>query len=202
NGPAGFDYTVQDNGTTNGSPDFKTSTAHVSFNVTAVNYAPSFTKGADQTVNEDAGAQTVNNWATNISAGPADESGQTLTFNVTGNDNTALFSTQPVVSSAGTLTYTPAAHAFGTANITLTLSDNGGTANGGSDTAAPQSFMIAVGAVADTPSVTPATTLEDTQSTSGLVISRNAADGSEVTHFKITNILHGTLFQNDGTTPI
>ena len=62
--------------------------------------------------------------------------------------------------------------------------------------------MITVGAVADTPSVTPATTLEDTQSTSGLVISRNAADSSEVTHFKITNILHGTLFQNDGTTPI
>ena len=32
--------------------------------------------------------------------------------------------------------------------------------------------------VADTPSVTNATTSEDTQSTSGLVVSRNAADGS------------------------
>ena len=56
--------------------------------------------------------------------------------------------------------------------------------------------------MADTPSVTNATTNEDTQTTSGLVISRNAADGAEVTHFKITDITNGTLFQNDGTTPI
>ena len=42
--------------------------------INPVNDAPSFTKGADQTTNEDAGAQTVNNWATNISAGPPDES--------------------------------------------------------------------------------------------------------------------------------
>ena len=41
--------------------------------VTAVNDVPSFTKGADQTVNEDAGAQSVTGWATAISAGPSDE---------------------------------------------------------------------------------------------------------------------------------
>src|SRR5262249_3843357 len=61
---------------------------------------------------------------------------------------------------------------------------------------------ITVNPVADTPSVTNATTNEDTQTTSGLVISRNAADGSEVTNFKITSITNGTLYQNDGTTPI
>ena len=43
--------------------------------------------------------------------------------------------------------------------------------------------------------VTNATTNEDTQTTSGLVISRNAADGAEVTHFKITGISNGTLYQ-------
>ena len=37
---------------------------------------------------------------------------------------------------------------------------------------------------------------------SGLVISRNAADGAEVTHFRITSITGGTLFQNNGTTAI
>src|SRR5207247_5778997 len=61
---------------------------------------------------------------------------------------------------------------------------------------------ITVNAVADTPSVTNATTTVNTQTTSGLVISRNAADGAEVTHFQITNITNGTLFQNDGTTQI
>ena len=34
------------------------------------------------------------------------------------------------------------------------------------------------------------------------MISRNAADGAEVTHFKITGITNGTLFLNDGTTPV
>src|SRR5207253_1851431 len=61
---------------------------------------------------------------------------------------------------------------------------------------------ITVNPVADTPSVTSATTSEDVQTTSGLVVSRNAADGAEVTHFKITNVQNGTLFKNDGTTPI
>ena len=53
--------------------------------IQAINSAPSFTKGADQTVNEDAGAQTVSGWATAISDG--DGNTQTLTFNVTGNTN-------------------------------------------------------------------------------------------------------------------
>jgi hypothetical protein len=56
--------------------------------------------------------------------------------------------------------------------------------------------------VADTPSVTNATTSANTQTTSGLVISRNPADGAEVTHFKITGITGGTLFKNNGTTVI
>ncbi|TWT84883.1 PilZ domain protein [Planctomycetes bacterium CA13] len=61
---------------------------------------------------------------------------------------------------------------------------------------------LVVNPVADTPSVTNTTTSEDTQSTTGLVISRNAADGTEVTHFKITGISDGTLYKNDGLTEI
>ena len=94
-------------------------TATVSLTVNPVNDAPSFTKGADQTVDEDAGAQCVSGWATAISAGPANESGQTVSFLVTANSNPSLFSAAPAVSSTGTLTYTPAANAFGSATITL-----------------------------------------------------------------------------------
>jgi hypothetical protein len=54
--------------------------------------------------------------------------------------------------------------------------------------------------VRSTPSVTGATTNEDTQTTSGLVVS--TPDGAEVTHFKITNIQNGTLFQSDGIAQI
>ena len=53
-----------------------------------VNDEPTFTKGADQTVLEDAGGQTVVGWATGLSAGPGDDAGQTLSFNMTGNSNT------------------------------------------------------------------------------------------------------------------
>lgn len=120
--------------------------------VLSVNDVPSFTKGADQTINEDSGAQTVNNWATAISAGP-NEAGQTLTFNIL-NDNPGLFSAAPAISSSGTLTYTPAANAVGLANVTVTLSDNGGTANGGQDTSASQTFTILVRPVNDPPSFT------------------------------------------------
>lgn len=44
--------------------------------------------------------------------------------------------------------------------------------------------------------------VKNTQTTSGLVISRNSADSVEVTHFRITNITGRLLFRNDGTTAI
>src|SRR5205823_13342916 len=117
--------------------------ATVSITLTAVNDAPTFTKGADQTVAQDSGAKTVAAWATGMSAGPADEAGQVLSFTAT-NDNAALFSAQPAVASNGTLTFTPAAGATGIAHVTVQLHDNGGTANGGVDTSATQTFTITV----------------------------------------------------------
>ncbi|MGH3079819.1 MAG: beta strand repeat-containing protein [Gaiellaceae bacterium] len=125
--------------------------ATVSITVIGINDAPSFTAGADQTVNEDASAQTVNNWATLISAGPGET--QTLTFTVS-NDNNALFSSQPAISPTGTLTYTPAADANGSATVSVFLMDDGGTANGGDDTSGTQQFTITVNAVNDPPSFT------------------------------------------------
>jgi len=122
-------------------------------NITAVNDVPSFTKGADQTVNEDAGAQTVNGWATGLSKGPANEADQTLSFTTTNNNN-ALFSVQPTIDSNGNLTYTPAVNANGTATVTVSIKDSGGTANGGVDTSITQTFTITVNPVNDLPTGT------------------------------------------------
>jgi hypothetical protein len=123
--------------------------------VNSVNDAPSFTRGPDQTVNEDSGFRSVANWASTISTGPANESGQTLTFQVTNNTNAGLFSAGPAISSSGALTFTPASNANGSATITIVLKDNGGTANGGVDTSAPpQTFTIIVNPVNDAPSFT------------------------------------------------
>ncbi|HPG94596.1 MAG TPA: Ig-like domain-containing protein, partial [Dokdonella sp.] len=126
NGSDSFTFTVDD-GQATSAP------ATISLTITPVNDVPVFTAGANQSVLEDAGTQSVAAWASNLSPGPANESGQALDF-IVSNDNNALFSAQPAVSPTGVLTYTPAANANGTANVTVSLHDNGGTADGGVDT--------------------------------------------------------------------
>ena len=79
-GSATITVTVNDG---SGANNLTTKTFTV--NVTNINDEPSFTKGSNQTVAEDAGAQSVSNWATSISKG-VNESAQTLSFILT-NDN-------------------------------------------------------------------------------------------------------------------
>src|SRR5207247_1971183 len=68
------------------------------------------------------------------------------------NDHPELFASQPSVALDGTLSYTPAANANGSANVTVALHDDGGTANSGNDTSVAQMFRIVVVAVNDAPS--------------------------------------------------
>ncbi len=111
--------------------------------VQSVNDAPSFTKGSDQTIIEDAGAQTVPNWATSISPGPY-EPGQTVNFIIDGNSAPSLFSVAPAIAANGTLTYTLAPDVSGAAVVTVHARDNGGTDLGGIDASAQTTFRIDV----------------------------------------------------------
>lgn len=61
---------------------------------------------------------------------------------------------------------------------------------------------IVVNPIADVPRITGATVDEGNQSTSGLVVLPNINDGSEVTHFRIANIVGGILFLSDGVTSL
>jgi HD-GYP domain-containing protein (c-di-GMP phosphodiesterase class II) len=131
--------------------DGSADTAVVTVTVAAVNHPPSFVAGGDQSVTEDGGPQSVAGWATQMSPGPASESGQTISFRVS-SDDPALFSASPAVAPDGTLTYTPAPDANGVADVTVAAQDDGGTAGGGADTSAPQSFEITVESVNDAPS--------------------------------------------------
>jgi hypothetical protein len=133
---------LDDGGTANGGTD-TSAPRTFTITITPVNDTPSFTAGADQTVVGLLGAQTIPGWATGISPGPADESSQNVSFTVT-NDNPGLFTVQPVIASNGTLSYTPDPLALGTATVTVRAVDNGGVANGGSDTSSPQTFAITV----------------------------------------------------------
>lgn len=144
--------TINDEGATGGNPLGVTRSIPVT--VVPVNDQPTFTGGSPQQLLEDSGAQTVSGWATGISRGAPNESGQILTFNVT-NDNAALFTVAPRVDPAtGNLTYTLAPNANGVANVSVTLRDNGGTTNGGVDTSDPYTFTITVDQVNDAPSFT------------------------------------------------
>ena len=89
--------TLSDNGSD--VPPNENTSAEQTFNITinAVNDAPVFTKGPDQTVSENAGAQSVAGWATGIDDGDPEVS-QTLTFNVSNNNN-SLFSVQPAITT-------------------------------------------------------------------------------------------------------
>ena len=175
--------------------------ATVSLTVSPVNDAPSFAKGADQVSNEDVrGAQAVAGWATAISAGPADEAGQTVAFVVSGNSNPGLFAAAPSIAADGTLTYTAAANANGSATITVHAHDSGGTANGGVDNSADQTFTITVNAVNDAPVAAngAASGNEDTIITGTL--SASDIDSISLTYSRVANAAHGNVTVHaDGT---
>jgi CSLREA domain-containing protein len=156
------------------------------------NTAPTISDVADQTINEDG-----NTGALAFTVSDAQTAAASLVVTTSSSNTTLIPNANVVLGGSGTnrtVTVTPVANAFGNSTITLTVSDGTSTAS--------DSFVVTVAPIADTPSVTNSTTVEDTQTSSGLVITRNVADGAEVTHFQITNISNGSLFQNDGTTAI
>jgi hypothetical protein len=202
NGTATISVVAQDNGgTANGGNDTSAVQTFV-INVTAVNDVPSYTPGANPSVGEDSGPASIA-WATAISAGPADESGQSVGFNVAVVSGGALFSALPTVSVAGQLIFTPAANASGTATFNVTLQDNGGTANGGIDTSAPVVLTITINAVDDAPvSVNDAATVvEDAAATAVDVLANDTdIDGGPISITSVTQPLNGTVVITGGGT--
>ena len=124
-------------------------TATVIISVAPVNDPPRFRDRGDESVKQNSGRQEISRWATGISPGADNEANQVLTFEVT-NDNPQLFTSdgQPAVTreekTRGTLTFEPAPGQTGFATVTVVLKDDGGTANGGSDTSVPHTFTITV----------------------------------------------------------
>jgi hypothetical protein len=147
NGPGTFQLQVVDSGDTlNGGVNTSNPPQTITINVTDVNDAPTITIGGNQQVLNGAPAQTVNGFASMTSFGPANESTQTLVGYQVSNNNNALFSSQPTISPAGVLTYTPAAGLGGTATVTVRGQDSGGVLNGGVDLSPALTFTIIVDA--------------------------------------------------------
>ena len=99
--------------------------------ISPVNDAPVFTLAGDLTSSSAADTVTVESFLTGFD--PI-ESGQLLSSITLTTDNNALFYLIPELSFSGdhaTLTYRIANQAVGQATVTVSLTDNGGTANGG-----------------------------------------------------------------------
>ncbi|WP_376690798.1 tandem-95 repeat protein [Wenzhouxiangella sp. EGI_FJ10409] len=189
NGTDSFTYHAND-----GSADSATVT--VTITVNAVNDAPSFTAGNPPAVDEDAGAQTVNGWVTSFDPGPNEGGQSVLAYTVSNVSNGALFSTGPTVDTAGNLSYTPAADAFGTSEFDVAVQDDGGTANGGTDTSPVQTFTITVNPVDDPPvAVDDATTLteDDPATTIDVLANDTDIDGGPISVTGVTQPANGSV---------
>ncbi len=127
-----------------------------SFTVTVqpVNDPPTFRVPVSRTINvdEDSSAQSIAAFVTNISTGGGTlEASQTLSPFIVTADNPSLFSVLPSIDSNGRLTFTAKPDATGTSSVAVTLKDNGGASNGGSDSVSDL-FVIVVNPVNDAPS--------------------------------------------------
>jgi len=137
------------------SDGFDTSaTQTFNIEVTAVNDAPSFTVPADLPVLEDTGFQSHPAFAVGSPGGGGFEDAQSLTYQVVSVTGPAIFDVAPAIDVNGDLTFTLLPDAFGVATVTLFVSDDGGTVNGGDDQSDEQTFTITVTNINDEPSFT------------------------------------------------
>ncbi len=94
---------------------------------------------------EDSGAASISGWATGLSRGPSNESGQTRLLQRQQRQQRAV--QRP---AGGECRRGPELHAganlSGSATVTVSIQDDGGTSNGGVDTSATQTFTITVNA--------------------------------------------------------
>ncbi|MEM6469158.1 MAG: tandem-95 repeat protein [Planctomycetota bacterium] len=149
NGVAVFEVTLTDVPTDDSDP-ITTTARTFTLTIDPVNDIPTFTPTLSEiTVNEDSGPYPppmTDPWAINISPGPADESDQSVRFEVAvpaGDE--ALFQQLPTVDDAGILRFLPATNANGTVDLTITAIDSAEAA------AAPVVLRLIITPENDTP---------------------------------------------------
>jgi hypothetical protein len=162
-----------------------------SIQVLPVNDPPSFKMGPSLFHQLNAPQQVIPGWASGMTSGPANESEQTLAFQVT-TDNPSLFVQVPQIAPDGTLQYTPAPGQAGVALVTVVLHDSGGTANGGVDVSEPKTFSITINSPPAVSMVTPEDGAEELIPVS-LTVAASASDSdgtiTRLSLFQSTNLL-------------
>ena len=143
NGDATFEYTPSDGLEEAPAP------ARVTIHVRPVNDPPEFSLGPNPHFGPGpAGIHQTPGFATMTSSGPG-ESDNVLAWHVrTISDPSGVLSGDATIALDGTLA-TPLSGHGGTATLAVSLTDDGGTDNGGNDTSPEQTFTVTVSAGAD-----------------------------------------------------
>lgn len=136
NGQTTFTYWATDG--------FNADQATVTLDILPVNDPPGFQALSTNLVSQTGIPLVITGWATHISPGPANESGQTLNFIVSVvNGPTGFFNQIPTINANnGNLTLDLQTNATGTAELNVILQDSGGTQNGGQNQSAPVTLWI------------------------------------------------------------
>ena len=190
NGTTRIEYTVTDDGTTNGVNDFQTATGTLTVTVTTVNDAPVVSAATD-TIEEDASQQSYPVTGSSLYASDVDVDALTITSATLTGDTTGSID----FSDGANLKYTPGADFNGVATITYTLTDNG-TTNGSNDFLTDTGTLtITVTAVPDAPIASSSTTYtgaeitEDAANITITLVDSNSlidADGDQLQLFTLT----------------
>ena len=154
NGTTVIDYTITDDGTTNGSNDFLTDTGTLTITVSEVNDAP-IANDVTATIAEDAAQQTYPVTLSSIYASDADSDTLTITSAALAGDVSGSID----FSDGINLLYTPGPDFNGVATLTYTVTDNGTTGGSNDFLTDSGSILVTVTPVADSPVIdtTPAT---------------------------------------------
>jgi len=151
--------------------------------IQAINDPPTFQKGSDITINEDADRQYVHKWATNISPGPANEINQHLEF-LMDISSPELFEELPRLLPDGNLFFKPKPQAFGISDIEVILKDSGEN----NQLSSKEHFVITILPINDQPSFTPGNNIVVYEDSGPHYITQWA-----------NNIIAGNIFESDQT---
>jgi hypothetical protein len=224
-GEAGLRFTPTSDSTASGAFDVQASTsssaaglggAAVPASVT-INPVPLLSAPANATTNEDSTLTFSNALGDPITVSDPGNSSGTASVTLAATDGTltlANLSGITITSGSSTgsgavtftgpfsnlnaaldgLEFTPSSHYYGAANLAVSVTEGANTASG--------SVPVSITQLAHAPLVTNANTNENTQSTSGLVITPNSLDSTLTGFYEITGISGGSLFESDGVTLI
>jgi subtilisin-like proprotein convertase family protein len=181
-GTATLTFTVSDS-------SGRVATSTINLNVVSQNDPPTLSPLiSDLTLAEDFGTSTI--VLNGITAGPSNESAQTLTVSIVsikeaGTDTASdkvTASVTPNVSSTGTatLTLTSVANKNGAVDIKVRIADNGGTANGGVDIF-EDTFTLTITSINDQPSLA-------FSSTTATIIQSGGSAGFTVVPFTVGDV--------------